>query len=664
MSLKHKFSLVVLASAAACSAPGTGDESITRSEAEDPNAGPVSTAPGGGVGPLDVPSGQGDTSQQVVTPSCTSGCSDFPAEPFYEGAADSSVPTLFGAADNMSAGGCVLEPQLSTDTVPGALIPANWLRPRFRFEIPGDVFEIRISSSVEANDLVAYTTEKIWAIPRDVWATAGQNHAGKTVSVTIRGVTRASGGTPVGVQGDLNIAPVNAGGSMVFWTVRDSNVTPESSKLFGFRVGDEGVVEALKPATVEFSQIIHENGRDLRGEYGGGKPGFNPGDVQCMGCHTSTPDGAAVVFTDDWPWNKAIASIEEGSTGAIPSYLTQAGRALLKMPFIGTQTMSPAYWADNNRVLVTSYSARSAPFPPEGTPSTHSLMWMNLQNSASINDTVPPEDGTRDQVRDARNQAIMAAQNSAWGIITTTGETRNAVTPDWSNSGAKIVYVSTDQAPDGHPDYDATQADLVMVDYNGGAGGVATPIPGASDPGVLEYYPAFSPDDRLIAYTRAPNKGGNSPDGPYYNRYGNIAVIPAEGGEAQRIIANDPISCANDSDPEALLNSWPKWSPHSVSTGGKTYYFLIFSSARIYPGQFNIPRGEYTPATLDTRSSQLYMAAIVMDNATGTIQSYPAVYLWNQNSLTVNGVTTDIQTSNLTPAWDEFLIPIVEEPPA
>jgi hypothetical protein len=43
------------------------------------------------------------------------------------------------------------------------------------------------------------------------------------------------------------------------------------------------------------------------------------------------------------------------------------------------------------------------------------------------------------------------------------------------------------------------------------------------------------------------------------------------------------------------------------------------------------------------------MAAIVRNENTGELKTYPAVYLWNQ----------DPTTSNLTPAWDEFKIPPV-----
>ena len=56
---------------------------------------------------------------------------------------------------------------------------------------------------------------------------------------------------------------------------------------------------------------------------------------------------------------------------------------------------------------------------------------------------------------------------------------------------------------------------------------------------------------------------------------------------------------------------------------------------------------EYSPP--DTRCSQLYMTAIVRDNATGQLTTFGAVYLWNQETT----------LTNLTPAWEDFNIPEV-----
>jgi hypothetical protein len=81
----------------------------------------------------------------------------------------------------------------------------------------------------------------------------------------------------------------------------------------------------------------------------------------------------------------------------------------------------------------------------------------------------------------------------------------------------------------------------------------------------------------------------------------------------------------------------------------RTYYFIVLSSARAYLGQFEVPKNQYSPS--DTRASQLYVTAVVRDEK-GQLTTYPALYIWNQ----------DPTTSNLTPAWDEFKIPMVPGP--
>jgi hypothetical protein len=614
--------------------------------------------PEGGIIVPPPPGGGGG----IITPGCTSNCQDFPRDPILGPGAPANAPTLFGAPDNFANNGvCIMEPHLSNGNTPGALIPPNWLRPRFRFATTsGNLFEIRVTSSVEEHALVAYTTEFSWTMPPEIWKAAAPNHGGKPMTVTVRAVNTSSPGTPIGQRGDMNIAPVKAGGTMVFWTVTSSAVGPDSSKLMGFAVGDEGVIEALAPKTVKFTGIIHENGRDLRGEFGGGKPGFSPGEVQCVGCHVSTPGGEGVVFTDDWPWDHGIASVKMGEQGSVPSYLTPGARTLLKMPWLGMQAMTKAHWAPGDRILLSGYGARSKPFDPANQQRDR-FAWIDLETNANISDVVPTDQGMRDSAAMARNQAIEAARGIGWDVLAMDGETASAVTPDWSKSGERIAYVSTDKSPDGHPDYTATRADIYTVPYNGRKGGAVSALAGASSPDFLEYYPAFSADDKFIAFTRARIKGScaNCLDGPYYNRHGEIHVIPSAGGTSVRLVANDPVACGGDDVSKGLINSWPKWSPNVTTHEGKSYYFLIFSSARNAPGNFDIPRGMYTPVTLDTRSSQLYMAGIVVDEQ-GWVTTYPGVYLWNQNRLvSADGKVTDIRTSNLTPAWDEFQIPPV-----
>jgi hypothetical protein len=132
-------------------------------------------------------------------------------------------------------------------------------------------------------------------------------------------------------------------------------------------------------------------------------------------------------------------------------------------------------------------------------------------------------------------------------------------------------------------------------------------------------------------------------------------VVPAAGGEATRLAANDPPACSGESSP-GVTNSWAKWSPtvrggpERSAHAGTRYYFLLFSSTRQSPFRLG-----QAPA------SQLYLTTVVQ-LPNGQLETYPAMYLWNQGFEIINpGSPTPevmpLQTSNLTPAFDEFVIP-------
>lgn len=662
--------------------------------------GPILNTPGGGA-PMDTDPGNPNITHAL----CGAGmCPDFPAQPIMGEGVPANAPMMFGAPENFMAGSlCALEPQLSAGDKPGAMIPANWVRPRFRVMAPAgiDLLEIRIHSPAEANDLVAYTTYKLsasgappsWYLPKEIWAGMpamnapasgtglANNAAGQALTVTIRGINSASPGTPVGVKGDFNIAPVVATGSMVFWTVNSASVTPDSSKLLGFAVGQEGVANALKLTDVKWAGEIGEDGSVLRGFYDKVPlPGFVIGQVRCVGCHTSIPDGSGVVFTDDWPWSKAASSLAAGTVGAVPANIGAGAQAILKMPWWGQQTMSLAHWTAGDRIMVTSYGAtfksgvtrmkgwEGLPVYGNGDPSKddkvkfHQLAWINMESTAPIDVAVTTTPVYGPPV-DMRNAAVLAAKGTSWGIIATGDTSVSDVSPNLSHDGNSIVYTTTDYSPDGHPDADSTTADIRTVPYNMKSGGTSAPLMGASDPSFLEYYPSYSADDKLIAFTRAPARGAAAPDGPYYNRFGQAMVIPAAGGTPVALAANEPVACAGDNVALGLINSWPKWSPDAFTVNGKTYYFLVFSSARKYSDEFSkqfvLPTNPLSAFKGLNQSSQLYLAAIVVDNATGAVTSYPAAYIWNQNRTPgADGTTAaGLQYSNLTPAWDPIKLP-------
>lgn len=711
---------VLGAGALSCSAGGAG----SKTGKDTPGSGGASSTTGGkgpGIGGLSGP-GLGDVggtpgadvedpdpgNPNITHPKCSPGsCTDFPAEPLLGMGVPANAAELFGEPTKFTAGGlCVIEPQLSAGGKEGAMLPANWVRPRFRVTAPAgiDLLEIRIHSPVEKHDLVAYTMYAAggpgWYLPKEIWAGLGgdmvsasgngfaNNAAGHPVTVTIRGVNSKSPSMPVGVSGDFHIAPVVATGSMVFWTVNSAAVTPDSSKLLGFAVGDEGVADALTLPQIQWSGELGEDGAVLRGYYDKTPlAGFVNGQVRCVGCHTSLPDGSGVVFTDDWPWSKAAAAL--GATaGAIPATISAGAQAIMKMPWWGTQTLSPAHFTAGDRVLVTTFGStfksgtartkawQALPSYDDANPVNndrvkwHELAWIDLETTAAIDVavTATPDYGPALAARDA---AALAAKGTGWGIIATGDTGFGAASPSFSHKGDSIVYVATDYSPDGHPDAEAKTADLRVVPYNNRAGGTSQPLAGAADGAHLEYYPSYSADDALIAFTRAPTPSATSPDGPYYNRFGQITVIPSAGSSDPAgviaLAANDPVACGGDDVSAGLINSWPKWSPDAFTVGGKTYYFLIFSSARKYGDeftqQFKLPPNPLSSFKGKNDSSQLYLAAVVVDNATKQITTYPAVYIWNQNRAPSANGAASLHYSNLTPAWDPIKLPDLMIPP-
>jgi Tol biopolymer transport system component len=218
-------------------------------------------------------------------------------------------------------------------------------------------------------------------------------------------------------------------------------------------------------------------------------------------------------------------------------------------------------------------------------------------------------------------EATSTAQNTGWGVVARTGDTGQAGAGAWSHDGMTVAYTSAPTITSGM-NVDQGHADIYTVPYNGGAGGTATKLAGASDASYSESYAAFSHDDALIAFVRAP-----AAENPYDNAHDEVFLVPRAGGTATRLTANDPMECTTATSP-GVANSWPKWSPTVQTSGGTSYYWLTFSSKR---GPSSIP--------------QIYVVPVTVDG-TGAIATFPAIYLWNQPST----------ERNHTPAWDTFQV--------
>ena len=535
---------------------------------------PSSSTPSIGVG------GQGGSSTVVAQP-CSGKCTDFPAAPIVTGGAPSNAATMFGGS-GAAAAPCLTEPE------DGSLFPNNWLRPRVKVSAPGaQVLEIRFHASMEANDLVVYTGQDSWAMDKTIWRALATHVIDQPISVAVRAV--GPSGLTAAATASFTIAPVTAGGQMVYWALRGFDASnPDNEELFGFAVGDETVRSVLKVAQVQQTS--------------------SGVSVGCIGCHTATPDGSFVGFTGNYPWPNALASVEGGNTGAMPGFLGSAGISTLTQDWRGIISFSGKHWATGDHIAITSQSTQAV--DPRA-----NLVWTEIDSGAS-------------------------------GVLARQGDPAGAAAPHFSHDGTRIVYTSTNANQDGR--MGVGTADLYTIPFADRAGGPASPVVGAADAAFAEYYPAFSPNDQLIAFNRLPQADASvTPTGQPYdggmfvNPAAEIWVVPSAGGTAMRLRANDPPACAPPVKPNTRVypnktgwnNSWAKWSPEVGAAGDSLYYWLIFSSYRY---DISPPRG------------QLYMTAVVVSEV--RVDTFPAIYLWNQ----------DLTTSNHTPAWDTFKIPHID----
>jgi hypothetical protein len=480
-----------------------------------------------------------------------------------------NAPSLFGPPSQgaQTGGPCLVEPEI------GALYPKNWLRPRFRWNAPSgqNLFELRLHAQNQATDLVVYTTATSWTMPLAVWNTLRQDSNDVPMTVAIRGAGLSGGqisGEALGSNGPIGIAPAEAPGSIVYWT------TSNGTSLKGFHMGEETVGTTL--VTTQVKQVTLSS-------------------TNCVGCHTGSPDGEYAVFTTDVNnWGSAVALVDSdaGAVGAVPSFLGNGGMGAMEQGPLGINALSKAHWSAGDHVMIAS----------DGT----GLVWIDLeaQQPGSARGTIA-RSGTQ-----------------------TGGDLAGA--PTWSHDGKTIVYVATNHVAAGRLGGDinrqddvGARADLFSVPYANRLGGAIAAVSGANDPNAEDYYPAFSPDDSLLAFNKCPN------DQNMYNQHqAEVFVIPSAGGTATRLAANDPPACSGAKSP-GVTNSWPKWAP-AVTTlpDGRRFYWIVFSSTRL------------------GANPQLFVAAVVVD-AHGAVDTKSALYLWNQPP----------SEGNHTPAWEYFNVP-------
>jgi hypothetical protein len=501
------------------------------------------------------------------------------ANPVIDTGAPANAPALFGATDQGSTGPCMYEPE------PGSLFPNNWIRPRFHFTTSNqeNLFEIKLVVPNEMSPLIIYTTQNPYTLHTLAWQAITTNGVNGPIQVSVRSavVTNGAitGGPWAGSSGTIQIAPVPVTGTVVYWTTSMGTVL--KGFQMGFPVGEAPPQPVLTPT----------------------QEGNGSG---CIGCHASTPDGlyAGLTTSTDPSNGSGNGSIDLRSVDGMatrPSFLTSNALALLGRLNQHAPSFSKAHWTAGDHTMLTMWNPGGSAAGPTGTTE---ILWTNLEATGQV-------------------------QGTDWGVVARNGDKLNAASAQFSHDGTKIVYTSVTNAdaqmnsPDGL---------VYTVPFNGGQGGTATPLGGASDSSFVQYYPMFSADDALVGFNRVPSGSMGSGGGPatYNDPSAELFVVPSAGGTAVRLAANDPPACLGVQSP-GVTNSWGKWSPQALTNCGNTYYWIVFSSTR-------------DPNAIG--GQQLYVAPLVIDG-TGKITTYSALYLWNQPET----------EHNHTPAWDVFQIP-------
>lgn len=263
----------------------------------------------------------------------------------------------------------------------------------------------------------------------------------------------------------------------------------------------------------------------------------------CVGCHSISPEADVIAvspFIGDG-FSQFNLVLGDPITGKEPPWLALAAKDQISKSFTVAPAFSKKYWTDQDKRIVV---------PSSGGLGGGGLFSIDL--------------------------IVGAVKKLVKG-----GDFGSPAFPAWSPNGAEVVYTSG--PPGGMAAFAINEpCRIFKVPYNDGEGGTAQPLPGADQEGILQYYPAFSPDGLWVIFNRASDIGTSCPQagassgaansgGTYDNCLAEVFMVSAAGGSPLRL------NNANGTDSPGVTNSWPTFGV----TLGK-YYWIAFSSRRDY----------------------------------------------------------------------------------
>lgn len=427
-----------------------------------------------------------------------------------------------------------------------------------------EYYRLRVEQAGYTYDLYQAVTPPVAAaapyagklrIPQQAWDRITTSNAGDPMAVTLSRYDSASS-TVYGVAThSFTIAPESLGGAIYYWTAA--------------RDADQGNITRIYP-----------------GE-GGAPETLTTG--KCMGCHYVSADGSTLVADVEDPAAPSLAPYPGyGGTRAWAAFQLPGATLIRQTTMYGA---NPALTPDGKYLV---FGAASNPVQPGS---------KNFSLAVTQTGQVIADSGLDDIVFSQANVNLMMPSFSLDGTKLAAVEGGGNLFENVIPESKRIVYMDFDASI---PKFDPTLHEIVNIgQFPAGNQGFG--------------YPAFTPDNRFVAYHTGKYSTGCNPDGCGDDTPdgGEIWVSPVSGGA--------PIRLSNLNDPPNTKDHYagrePTFCP--VKRGG--YSWMVFTSMRDWGNELTAP----APNTNFKR--RLWVAAI--DGEIGSADpSHPAFYIEGQEN--------------------------------
>ena len=414
----------------------------------------------------------------------------------------------------------------------GAVFPPEIAAPTFRWEdrhADPDAWLVAFRFFDRADYLEYRSQSATWTVPDEVWETVKERSREQEVEVAISGIREAGGQTVVS-RGCVTISTSrHAVGAPVFF--REVNLpfieavkNPAAHIRWRF-----GSIASKRPPPIVLEKL-----------------------PVCGNCHSFSADGSLLGMDIDYANDKGSYAI-----AAVDREITLEKDAIITWSDYRREDGDPTFGllsqvSPDGRYVVSTVKDRSVFVATDDL--AFSQLFFPFKGILAVYDrqtgafeALPGADDPRFVQSNANwspdGTSIVFARSEAYDLKKLLDKSKVLLSPEeceeFLKGGRRFRY------------------DLYRIPFNEGRGGKAEPIEGASNNGMSNYFPRFSPDGKWIVFCKADSFMLLQPDSELY-------IIPAEGGEARRMRCNT-----------SRMNSWHSWSPN-----GK---WLVFSSKMYSP---------------------------------------------------------------------------------